>query len=68
MEMSLMWNAWLRMDEGLAWEKEVVISGARTRGKTHENYQELLNQADPIRKSSQSCLPDGVRPLENGSK
>ncbi len=45
MEMSLMWNAWLGMDSKLAWEKEIVVSEARARGKTQENYQKLLNEA-----------------------
>ncbi len=45
MGMSLMWNAWLGMDSKLAWEKEIVVSEARARGKTQENYQKLLNEA-----------------------
>lgn len=44
MEMSLMWNTWLRANN-LEWDKEVVISEARTRGKNSQNYNELIDLA-----------------------
>ncbi|MDE7298710.1 MAG: hypothetical protein K2N94_07755, partial [Lachnospiraceae bacterium] len=45
MEMSLMWNAWLQMESDIAWEKEIVVSEAKARNKTQENYHELLDRA-----------------------
>lgn len=46
MEQSLMWNAWLKMDSDIDWEKEIVISEAKNRkDKNSNNYNELLNEA-----------------------
>lgn len=45
MEQSLMWNSWLRMGDSIEWDKEIVVSEAKTRGKTPENYNFLLDQS-----------------------
>lgn len=43
MEQSLMWNSWLRMGEEIDWDNEIIVSEAKTRGKTPENYNQLLD-------------------------
>jgi len=46
MEQSLMWNAWLHLDEKIDWDKEIIVSEAKGRkSKDTENYNELLNIA-----------------------
>ncbi len=42
MEMSLMWNAWLGLDSELDWDNEIVVSEAKYRNKSKENFNELL--------------------------
>lgn len=45
MEQSLMWNAWLRLDQNIDWEAEIVVSEAKERkDKNKENYTQLLNK------------------------
>lgn len=45
MEQSLMWNSWLRMSDDIKWEDEIIISEAKTRKKTSDNYNSLLDDA-----------------------
>lgn len=46
MEQSLMWNAWLQLDQGIDWNNEIVISEAKKRtDKDYENYSSLLSLA-----------------------
>ena len=46
LEQSLMWNAWLRLDRGIEWDKEIVVSEAKSRAeKGPENYSRLLSEA-----------------------
>ena len=46
MEQSLMWNAWLRLDDNLDWENEIIVSEAKERkDKSKNNYNELLDTA-----------------------
>lgn len=46
MEQSLMWNTWLRLDQAIDWEHEIVVSEARERkDKDLENYNSLLGLA-----------------------
>lgn len=46
MEQSLMWNAWLKLDNDIDWEKEVIVSEAKTRkNKNSDNYNLLLSNA-----------------------
>lgn len=43
-EQSLMWNAWLRLDENIDWDNEIIVTEAKMRKeKTAENYNHLLN-------------------------
>lgn len=45
MEQSLMWNAWLGLDENINWDKEIIVSEAKARRgkKNNKNYNELLH-------------------------
>ncbi|MBD5089901.1 MAG: site-specific DNA-methyltransferase [Clostridiales bacterium] len=46
MEQSLMWNAWLKLDQGIDWSKEIIVSGAKKRkNKDTNEYNKLLNEA-----------------------
>lgn len=46
MEQSLMWNAWLKLDDGIDWDKEVIVSEAKARkNKNSDNYNSLLSDA-----------------------
>lgn len=46
MEQSLMWNAWLQLDQGIEWDNEIVVSEAKTRkDKNLERYNSLLSLA-----------------------
>ena len=46
MEQSLMWNAWLKLDDDIDWEKEVIVSEAKARkNKNSDNYSLLLSNA-----------------------
>lgn len=46
MEQSLMWNAWLGLDSEINWNDEIIVSEAKERkGKTTEEYNQLLGQA-----------------------
>ena len=46
MEQSLMWNAWLQLDESIEWNDEIIVSEAKMRkGKDSTNYNFLLGQA-----------------------
>lgn len=46
MEQSLMWNAWLKLDNDIDWEKEVIVSEAKERkNKNSDNYNILLSDA-----------------------
>lgn len=38
MEMSLMWNSWLRKDGDCYWDREIVISESKERDRTSETY------------------------------
>nr|WP_325185354.1 DNA methyltransferase [uncultured Oscillibacter sp.] len=71
MEQSLLWNAWLRLDEDMDWENEIVVSKAKRRtGKDAANYNFLLSRAfseiqrvlKPDRYFSMAfnCLDDGT--------
>ena len=43
MEQSLMWNAWLGLDQSIQWDKEIIVSEAKERKeKNEENYNQLL--------------------------
>lgn len=42
LELSLMWNSWLRKTANF--EKELVVSDAKGRGKNIENYKELFSK------------------------
>jgi len=42
LELSLLWNSWLDMTPN--YEKEVVISDSKERGKNRDNYYELLKK------------------------
>ena len=44
MEQSLMWNAWLGLDNNIEWNNEIIVTEAKDRkDKNTENYNELLN-------------------------
>ena len=46
MEQSLMWNAWLQLDQGIDWDNEIVVSEAKKRrDKSLEGYSCLLSLA-----------------------
>ena len=46
MEQSLMWNAWLGLDQSIQWDKEIIVSEAKERKeKSEENYNQLLDAA-----------------------
>ncbi len=45
MEQSLMWNSWLKMSDGIEWEKEIIVSEAKSRNKNPENYNQLLDKS-----------------------
>lgn len=46
MEQSLMWNAWLQLDNKLDWDNEIIVSESKQRKeKNADNYNKLLNQA-----------------------
>lgn len=46
LEQSLMWNAWLKIDNDIDWSDEIIISGAKERKeKDTANYNLLLNKA-----------------------
>lgn len=46
MEQSLMWNAWLQLDNKLDWNNEIIVSESKQRKeKNADNYNKLLNQA-----------------------
>lgn len=46
MEQSLMWNAWLRLDQDLDWDSEIVVSTAKGReNKDLKCYHSLLSLA-----------------------
>lgn len=46
MEQSLMWNAWLQLDQGIDWNNEIIVSKAKKRkNKNYENYSSLLSLA-----------------------
>lgn len=70
MEQSLMWNSWLGIDKNIDWDQEIIISEAKNRGKTAENYNDLLGQSfaeikrvlKPDRHFSMAfnCLDDGI--------
>lgn len=46
MEQSLMWNAWLRLDDEIDWDNEIIVSEAKERkSKNTDNYNELLDAA-----------------------
>ena len=41
-----MWNAWLRLDEQIDWNNEIIVSEAKERKeKNTNNYNELLNKS-----------------------
>lgn len=43
MEMSLMWNAWLNLDNKCNWENEIVVSEAKERNKKVDSYTVMMN-------------------------
>lgn len=46
MEQSLMWNAWLGIDQNINWDKEIIVSEAKDRKeKNEDNYNLLLDDA-----------------------
>lgn len=46
MEQSLMWNAWLELDNNINWNDEIIVTEAKERKeKDTENYNELLGGA-----------------------
>ena len=46
MEQSLMWNAWLGLDEEIEWDNEIVVTEAKNRKKKNsDNYNLLLDKA-----------------------
>ena len=45
MEMSLMWNSWLKLSDNIDWNNEIVISEAKSRGKDKDDYNKLMNLA-----------------------
>lgn len=46
MEQSLMWNAWLELDNNINWNDEIIVTEAKDRKeKDTENYNELLGTA-----------------------
>lgn len=46
MEQSLMWNAWLGLDNKIQWDNEIVVTEAKERkDKNIENYNHLLDLA-----------------------
>lgn len=46
MEQSLMWNAWLKLDQDIDWDNEIIVSEAKERvNKNKKNYNELLDLA-----------------------
>ncbi|MBQ6843620.1 MAG: RsmD family RNA methyltransferase [Agathobacter sp.] len=46
MEQSLMWNAWLGLDEKIDWNQEIIVTEAKERkDKNTSNYHELLDKA-----------------------
>lgn len=46
MEQSLMWNAWLELDNNINWNDEIIVTEAKARKeKDTENYNELLGAA-----------------------
>lgn len=44
-EQSLMWNAWLQLDESINWNDEVIVSESKKRNKNLDNYIELLDKS-----------------------
>ena len=45
MEQSLMWNAWLGLDEKIEWDNEIVVTEAKNRKKKNsDNYNLLLDK------------------------
>lgn len=45
-EQSLMWNAWLGLDEKIEWDKEIIVSSAKGRkDKDIKGYNELLSKS-----------------------
>lgn len=46
MEQSLMWNSWLKLDNGIRWNDEIIVTEAKDRReKDPENYNSLLNSS-----------------------
>ena len=45
MEQSLMWNAWLNLDQGIQWDKEIIVSEAKDRNKNLADYTKLMDAA-----------------------
>ncbi len=46
LEQSLMWNAWLQLDQTINWNDEIVVSAAKKRNnKDSESYRTLLGLA-----------------------
>lgn len=45
MEMSLMWNSWLKLDDIISWDNEIVISEAKYRNKDAKNYNQLMDKS-----------------------
>lgn len=45
MEQSLMWNAWLGLDKGIQWNKEIIVSEAKERNKNLSDYTKLMGDA-----------------------
>ena len=44
MEQSLMWNAWLSLDNNIDWDNEIIVSEAKERkNKNDANYNNLLS-------------------------
>ncbi|GAA5818476.1 MAG: DNA methylase [Methanobrevibacter sp. CfCl-M3] len=44
LELSLMWNSWLKKESNIEYENEIIVSNAKKRNKNIANYHELLNK------------------------
>ena len=45
LEMSLLWNAWLNLNDSCDWDNEIIVSEAKARNKTVTAYTTLMNTA-----------------------
>ena len=45
LEMSLLWNAWLNVNDSCDWDNEIIVSEAKARNKSVTAYTTLMNTA-----------------------